>query len=76
MIYLDSAALIKLVRIEAESAALIGWLAAEPNLRSLDTIHLATAEYLAASGKKVTAVITYDKRLAEAARQGNSFRSV
>lgn len=36
-------------------------------LRSLDAIHLATAELLIASGKQITAFVTYDKRLAEAA---------
>jgi predicted nucleic acid-binding protein len=37
----------------------------EPMLRSLDAIHLATAELLIASGKALTAFVTYDKRLAE-----------
>ena len=122
MIYLDTAALVKLVRVEAESAALVAWLNAssgeplvasalvevevpralrrsqpgvlggvagvlarlnrveinaavranagayvEPTLRSLDAIHLATAELLIASGNAPTAFVTYDKRLAEAA---------
>lgn len=122
MIYLDTAALVKLVRVETESAALVAWLnersaeplvasalvevelprplrrgqpgvlggvaavlarlhrveitaavraAAgaypEPMLRSLDAIHLATAELLLASGQTITAFVTYDKRLAEAA---------
>jgi predicted nucleic acid-binding protein len=39
----------------------------DPYLRSLDAIHLATAENLVASGKKITAFVTYDKRLAAAA---------
>ena len=39
----------------------------DPQLRSLDAIHLATAENLVASGKRVTAFVTYDKRLAAAA---------
>jgi len=124
VIYLDTAAMVKLVRVEAESAALVTWLnarAAEPLvasalvevelpralrrsqpgvlggvaavlarlhrveinaavratagaypaplLRSLDAIHLATAEFLLASGKAITAFVTYDKRLAEAASQ-------
>ncbi|GAA4682440.1 type II toxin-antitoxin system VapC family toxin [Phytohabitans rumicis] len=124
MIYLDSAALVKLVRTESESAALVTWLndrpeepliasalvevevpralrraqpgvlgavagvlarvnrveinAAvratagaypDPGLRSLDAIHLATAELLVASGKAVSAFVTYDKRLAAAAGQ-------
>jgi predicted nucleic acid-binding protein len=38
-------------------------------LRSLDATHPATADVLAASGRAVTAFVTYDKRLAEAARQ-------
>lgn len=121
MIYLDTAALVKLVRIEAESAALVAWLGErtehalvcstlaevelpralrrrqpaalgivagvlarlhrveinaavrataggypEPTLRSLDAIHLATAEFLQASGEPIAAFVTYDKRLAEA----------
>jgi predicted nucleic acid-binding protein len=124
VIYLDTAALVKLVRVEAESAALVTWLNArateplvasalvevelpralrrsqpgvlggvaavlarlhrveinaavratagaypDPLLRSLDAIHLATAELLLASGKAITAFVTYDKRLAEAASQ-------
>lgn len=123
MIYLDSAALVKLVREEAETAALVSWLNeragqrlvasalvevevpralrrsepgvldavaatlarldriemdaavrataaayVDPHLRSLDAVHLATAEQLVASGKDVSAFVTYDKRLAEAAR--------
>lgn len=124
MIYLDTAALVKLVRVEAESAALVHWLnertelplaasalvevelpralrrsapgvlgsvagvlsrlyrieinAAvratagaypESALRSLYAIHLATAELLISSGHALTAFVTYDKRLAEAAGQ-------
>lgn len=122
MIYLDTAALVKLVRAEPESASLVAWLNShaeqplvasalvevelpralrrsqpgvlgavavvlrrlhrveitaavramagaypDPMLRSLDAIHLATAEFLIASGKALTAFVTYDKRLAEAA---------
>ncbi|RSM69845.1 PIN domain-containing protein [Kibdelosporangium aridum] len=45
----------------------------EPNLRSLDAIHLATADAVAALGKNVEAFVTYDKRLAEAAaRSGHT----
>ena len=120
MIYLDSSAIVKLIRVEAESPALRDWLnrrdepavtsvlaevevpralrrsapahlAAMPSvlarisridmdasvrataaaylpdaLRSLDAIHLATAEVLVASGKTVSAFITYDKRQASA----------
>ena len=124
MIYLDTAALVKLVRVEPESAALVKWIRArseeplvastlveielpralrrsqpgvlgsvaavlgrlyrveinaavrataeaypEPTLRSLDAIHLATAELLIASGNEISAFVTYDKRLAEAASQ-------
>jgi predicted nucleic acid-binding protein len=124
VIYLDSAALVKLVRTEPESAELISWLNSraeeplvasalvevevpralrrsqpgvlggvaavlarlnrveingavrtiaaaypEPGLRSLDAIHLATADLLVASGKVITAFVTYDKRLADLARR-------
>jgi predicted nucleic acid-binding protein len=41
----------------------------DPVLRSLDAIHLATAENLVASGKQITAFVTYDKRLASAAAE-------
>jgi predicted nucleic acid-binding protein len=123
VIYLDSAALIKLIRVETESPALVSWLDArsgepfvasalvelevpralrraqpgvlgavagvlarlhrieinaavratagaytDPNLRSLDAIHLATAELLIASGKALRAFVTYDRRLAETAK--------
>jgi predicted nucleic acid-binding protein len=122
VIYLDSAAIVKMVREEKETAALITWLnqhtgdqlvssalaevevpralrrseprvlgavagtlarlvrieidpairataAAyqDPMLRSLDAVHLATADQLIASGGSVRAFVTYDKRLAEAA---------
>jgi uncharacterized protein len=122
VIYLDTAAIVKVIRVETESAALVHWLneqsgqplvasalveielpgalrrsqpevlglvaavlsrlhrvdinaavrataAAyiEPTLRTLDAIHLATAEFLVASGLQLTAFVTYDKRLAEAA---------
>ena len=122
MIYLDTAAVVKLIRIEEESAALVRWLneqamqplvasalveielpralrrsqpevlglvaavlsrlyrvdinaavrataAAyiEPTLRTLDAIHLATAEFMIASGMQISAFVTYDKRLTEAA---------
>jgi uncharacterized protein len=123
VIYLDSAALVKLVREEDETPALVAWLNeragqrlvasvlvdvevpralrrsqpgvlgavaatlaridrieldaavrataaayVDPLLRSLDAIHLATADQLVASGKDVSAFVTYDERLAEAAR--------
>jgi len=124
VIYLDSAALVKLVRVEAESAALVEWLndrsseplvasalvevelpralrRAQPGVlgavagvlarvnrveinaavratagaypdplpRSLDAIHLATAELLTASDKVISAFVTYDRRLAATADQ-------
>jgi predicted nucleic acid-binding protein len=122
VIYLDTAALVKLTHVEAETSALTTWLNdrtaeplvasalvevelpralrrsepgvlgavagvvarlyrieinaavratagayTDPNLRSLDAIHLATAELLVASGKSLSAFVTYDKRLAVAA---------
>jgi uncharacterized protein len=36
----------------------------DQHLRSLDAIHLATADQLVAAGKLITAFVTYDKRLA------------
>jgi len=123
VIYLDSAAVVKLVREEDETPALVTWLNeragerlvasalvevevpralrrsqpevlgavaatlaridrveldaairataaayVDSHLRSLDAVHLATADQLVASGKDVSAFVTYDKRLAEAAR--------
>ncbi len=41
----------------------------DPYLRSLDAIHLATAENLVASGKHLTAFVSYDKRLSAAATE-------
>jgi uncharacterized protein len=124
VIYLDTAALVKLVRIETESAALVEWLNArpgqplvasalvevelpralrrsqpgalgavagalarlhrieinpairaaagaydDPGIRSLDAIHVATAEVLVASGASLIAFVTYDKRLGIAAQE-------
>jgi predicted nucleic acid-binding protein len=124
VIYLDSAAVVKLVRQEAYSADLVCWLSAhhdvplvssalvevevpralrrsapqalvgvptavgrlfrleidstvrataaafaEPTLRSLDAIHLATAQILTnESGTALIAFVTYDQRLLECAR--------
>ena len=124
MIYLDSAAVIKMLRREDETPDLIAWLNdhagaplvssalvevevpralrraapqalvgvpsvlgrlyrveidagvraaagayAEPLLRSLDAIHLATAEALARqAGAAFVAFVTYDRRLLEAAK--------
>lgn len=122
MIYLDSAAIIKLIKPEPETAALVAWLEAhgsddlvtstlaeievsralrradpgrltavptvlahlgridmdapirataaeypDPLLRSLDAIHLASAQSLALDGVPLTALVTYDKRLLAAA---------
>lgn len=121
MIYLDSSAVVKMIRPEAESRDLVEWLnrrnepavtsvlaevevpralrrsgpvylAAMPGvlasisrvemdasirataaayvthtLRSLDAVHVATAEVLVASGKTVSAFVTYDRRQASAA---------
>ena len=124
MIYLDSAAVIKMLRREEETPDLIGWLNdragtalvssalvevevpralrraapqalvgvpsvlgrlyrveidtavraaagayAEPLLRSLDAIHLATAEILARqAGADFVAFVTYDRRLLDGAK--------
>lgn len=122
MIYLDSAAIVKLIRPEAESQALHAWLAdqqdktlvasslvevevpralrradpsrlvavpatlaklnrvemdatvrataaayADAGLRTLDAIHLATAQILVLEGLPLTALVTYDQRLLTAA---------
>jgi uncharacterized protein len=124
LIYLDSNALVKMIRQEDESTPLINWLNGhpddelvssalvevevpralcrsepailgsvaatlgrvsridmdaavratagaylDPNLRSLDAIHLATAEHMINSGKRLTAFVSYDKRLASAATE-------
>jgi predicted nucleic acid-binding protein len=124
VIYLDSAAVVKLVRQESHSVDLVAWLDghrdvplvssalvevevpralrrsapqalvgvpaavgrlfrleidatirataaafAEPTLRSLDAIHLATAQVLASeAGATLTAFVTYDQRLLASAR--------
>lgn len=122
MLYLDTSALVKLVRPEPESNALAAWLNArageaavtsvltevelarairrsspdrladvaavlarlarfeidaairataaaytDPGLRSLDAIHLATADQLRSSGKTISSFVTYHSRLARAA---------
>ncbi|HEX3813413.1 MAG TPA: type II toxin-antitoxin system VapC family toxin [Mycobacteriales bacterium] len=126
MIYLDTSAIVKLVRAEPESAELVEWLNSRdegtvtsvlaevetvralrreaetqtelladvsavlgqiarfdidaavrataaaypsPGLRSLDAIHLATADQLGAAGASVTAFVTYDKTLARVAME-------
>jgi len=124
VIYLDSAAVVKLVRQEANSADLVAWINAqgdaplvssalvevevpralrrsapqalvgvpaavgrlfrleidstirataaafaEPTLRSLDAIHLATAQVLVnESGSALLAFVTYDRRLLDCAK--------
>jgi len=124
VIYLDSAAVVKLVRQESHSVELVAWLDghrdvplvssalvevevpralrrsapqalvgvpaavgrlfrleidatiraiaaafAEPTMRSLDAIHLATAQVLAnEAGATLTAFVTYDQRLLASAR--------
>ena len=50
--------------VRATAAAYI-----DPALRSPDAIHLATADNLVASGKTLTAFVTYDKRLAAVAAE-------
>jgi predicted nucleic acid-binding protein len=40
-----------------------------PHLGSLDAIHLATADQLVASGKTISAFVTYDRRLASTAAE-------
>lgn len=122
MIYIDSCAIVKLVIVERESAALIEWLRRSEgqdvvtsalaevevprtllrnapgllgklalvmeridrveinapvrvtaaaygtvHLRSLDAIHLATADRLVESGHRISSFVTYDKRLASVA---------
>jgi uncharacterized protein len=124
VIFLDSAAIVKMIRREAESAALESWLAtradkelvasalvltevpralrrsdpgrlaavptvlarldrvpvndtvlataaayADPMLRTLDAIHLASAQSLVLEGLALTAFVTYDKRLLTAAAE-------
>jgi predicted nucleic acid-binding protein len=121
VIYLDTAAIVKLLRPELETAALVSWLAerhteplmsstlaevevpralrradpgrlaavptmlarlnkieidatvrataatyADPMLRSLDAIHLASAHSVVLDGVPLVAFVTYDKRLLDA----------
>ncbi len=40
----------------------------DPLLRSLDAVHLATAQAVTDGGEELTAFVTYDKRLIDAAR--------
>ena len=55
---------VNLIRVNDQVLALSGRTAAV-ELRSLDAIHLATAQLL---GKDFGRVVTYDERMAEAAR--------
>ena len=59
---LESITLIALSRNDYESAAMLG----PPVLRSLDALHLASA--VDVGGDELTAIITYDLRMIEAAR--------
>ena len=59
---LESITLIALSRNVYESAAMLG----PPVLRSLDALHLASA--VDVGGDELTAIITYDLRMIEAAR--------
>ena len=56
---LDSSALVKLIAIEPETAAPAAQIGGT-TLRSLDTIHLATA---ASISRQLGALITYDQRM-------------
>ncbi|HEX5496428.1 MAG TPA: type II toxin-antitoxin system VapC family toxin [Mycobacteriales bacterium] len=49
--------------IRATAAAYV-----DTSLRSLDAIHVATAEMLLASGRQISDFVTYDKHMAAAAR--------
>jgi predicted nucleic acid-binding protein len=65
---LVSGMLTKVDRFEMDLPVRVtAWAYVEPQLRSLDAIHLATAQNLVASGKRISAFVTYDKRLAAAA---------
>lgn len=65
-----AAALTKISRFEIDAAVRATAAAYNhPHLRSLDAIHLATADQLIAAGKSMTAFVTYDKRLAAAAME-------
>jgi uncharacterized protein len=76
-LYLDSSALVKLVKLEPESGPLRRFLrrhrtdgrvtsalARVEVVRSLDAIHLASASSI---GADLRAVVTYDRRMADAA---------
>ncbi|WP_431900082.1 type II toxin-antitoxin system VapC family toxin [Micromonospora chalcea] len=65
------AAVGRLFRLEIDSTIRATAAAfAEPTLRSLDAIHLATAQVLTnESGTALTAFVTYDRRLLECAKE-------
>jgi uncharacterized protein len=54
-----------LLRLSPQICETAGFLAGESGVRSLDALHLATA---LSQRSRLTALITYDQRLAEAAR--------
>lgn len=61
---MDASALVKLVIDEPESASLAAGALAEPMLRALDAIHVATA----ASLGPIESFVSYDERQSAAAR--------
>ena len=63
-----AAVLGRLARFEIDAAVRATAAAyTDPGLRSLDAIHLATADQLRSSGKTISGFVTYDSRLAQAA---------
>jgi hypothetical protein len=63
-----AAVLARLARFEIDAAVRATAAAyTDPGLRSLDAIHLATADHLRSSGKTISGFVTYDSRLAQAA---------
>ncbi len=60
-----AATIARIDRVEIDSAVRATAAAyTDPHLGPLDAIHLATADHLLASGKRLSAFVTYDKRLA------------
>jgi predicted nucleic acid-binding protein len=63
-----AATIARIDRVEIDNAVrAIAGAYTDPHLRSLDAIHLATADHLLASGKHLSAFVAYDKRLADRA---------
>lgn len=63
-----AAVLARLARFEIDAAVRATAAAyIDPGLRSLDAIHLATADHLRSSGKTIDCFVTYDSRLAQVA---------